>query len=380
MGLKFHLFSAAAFIAIFASFQNCGMKPSGVQNLGSHRSQLSTPINVKMIAGGFGHTCILLESGDLYCAGLNDRKQIGVPDIPLQTRFAETPLMTNIAEITAGASHTCARDNDGNVECWGDNSNGQLGAGNIPPRVPNGTYTVGGAVHLKGGPGGTCVIFSDNTISCWGSLVNNTRPTVPFNTPVKDLAIGSLHACAILTDDSVSCWGDNTFGQLGDETPDGEEPISHRDDLSVIIAQQAMRVYAGGFNSCVLLQDNSFTCWGGPPVGLNESVMFPNTISGIKEAALGPSHTCFLRLDDSMVCFGRSSFGQLGDGTRLEKMLDLSAQPILSNVKAISVFAENSCAVLTNGNFKCWGDNISGQLGDGTTIDKHTPSREPTCL
>jgi alpha-tubulin suppressor-like RCC1 family protein len=73
-------------------------------------------------------------------------------------------------------------------------------------------------------------------------------------------------------------------------------------------------------------------------------------------------------------CWGRGSFGQLGDGTKDEKKLP-GADVIknLSSVKAVSAGVNHSCALKTDGTVACWGLNDQGQLGNGRSGNRNIP-------
>jgi len=93
--------------------------------------------------------------------------------------------------------------------------------------------------------------------------------------------------------------------------------------------------------------------------------------------ALGHRHSCALLdtsalLSGAVKCWGSNLYGQLGDGTTTNRatLVDVSG---ITTAKRIALGGSHSCAVLTNGKVKCWGFNTIGQLGDGTTTDRTTP-------
>ncbi len=87
---------------------------------------------------------------------------------------------------------------------------------------------------------------------------------------------------------------------------------------------------------------------------------------------MGDRYSCALLSDGSVKCWGYNSSGQLGDGTTTDRHTPVSVQNISTGVQ-IALGYNHSCALLSDGTIKCWGDNAYGQLGDGTTTDRHTP-------
>ena len=79
-------------------------------------------------------------------------------------------------------------------------------------------------------------------------------------------------------------------------------------------------------------------------------------------------------VDGGVLCWGANDFGQLGDGTVVERLIPVSVE--LGGdvtVSEVSAGASHSCAKLDNGGVRCWGGNTFGQLGDGTTLDSTNP-------
>jgi len=85
----------------------------------------------------------------------------------------------------------------------------------------------------------------------------------------------------------------------------------------------------------------------------------------------GNSHTCALTSGGGAKCWGYNYFGQIGDNsttarrTPVDVCADDTCSSSLNNVVAISAGGSHTCALISGGRGKCWGNNIYGQLGDG---------------
>jgi len=89
--------------------------------------------------------------------------------------------------------------------------------------------------------------------------------------------------------------------------------------------------------------------------------------------AVGANHTCAIAADRSLRCWGSNRAGQLGDGTTTDRPTP-TVVPGLLNVRAVAAAQQqNTCALLADGSMYCWGDNAWGQIGDGTVGDRTIP-------
>lgn len=95
--------------------------------------------------------------------------------------------------------------------------------------------------------------------------------------------------------------------------------------------------------------------------------------------ASGEDHSCAVMQDATLMCWGSNDFGQLGDGTRVNRNYAV-AVPGLSNVVGVSPSRVHTCAVLSSGVVKCWGDGQAGSLGDGVSRSLYQPSLTPVTV
>jgi hypothetical protein len=135
------------------------------------------------------------------------------------------------------------------------------------------------------------------------------------------------HACALMTDGSVQCWGDNTAGQIGDGT------TSQRLTPTAVVGLPA------------------------PAVGISA----------------GAKHTCAVLDTGALYCWGLNASQQLGDGTVTPRPQPTQVYGLSSGIAAVAAGSVHTCAMTTTSDVKCWGDNVYGQLGDGTNIVRSQP-------
>src|SRR5437867_3949488 len=271
-------------------------------------------------------------------------------------RFTATGVGAATA-VDLGAFYSCALLQDGTVRCWGQNDLGQLGNGTSDP-VPNNPSTF-----------------------------NPTPVTVSGITTAVAISAGGWYTCALLQDGTVRCWGDNTYGELGNGaavlSPSPSNPVTPTPTpVTVSGITTAVAIEAGVFHMCAILRDGTLQCWGRGEEGrlgngstANSST--PVTVSGIAPAAIAPGaeHSCAVLRDGTMRCWGDNNFGQLGNGSPQGSFSTTPSGPVTGITTAIgaSSGADPTCALLQDGSLRCWGRNVDGRIGNGTTTDAFTP-------
>ena len=197
----------------------------------------------------------------------------------------------------------------------------------------------------------------------------------------KAISLGKYHTCAILDDDSLKCWGYNGSGQLGDGT------TTRRSTPTAVDLGDGRMAKAIGLrreHTCAILDDDSLKCWGDNEYGqlgkgtstrqIATTVDLGNMRTA-KSIITEKSHTCSILDDDSLKCWGYNGSGRLGDGTTTDRHSPTSVNlGVGRTAKAIELGNEHTCTILDDDSLRCWGDNGSGQLGDGTTTNRHSPT------
>lgn len=349
--------------------------------------------NIRQITLGGGHTCALTSANGVKCWGYNGSGQLGdnaTTDKRIPVDVAG--LGSGVAMIEANGYHTCALMITGSVKCWGYNNHGQLGDGTFTSKsTPTDVTSVNAGVQgLTAGSYHTCALTVSGGVKCWGynvfgQLGDNTAgndksipvDVIGLSSGVKAMTAGVYHTCALLTTGSVKCWGGNSFGQLGDGTVvDKHTPVD-----VVGLGSEIMAIAAGEAHTCALTISGGVKCWGanggklgnGTTVDQSTPVDVSGLGSGVQAIAAGRFHTCALLTSSSIRCWGINLFGQLGDGTTVNKSTPVNLTSLGSNMQAIAGGGFHTCALTTIGDIKCWGYNDHGQLGDNAPGNKSTP-------
>lgn len=313
--------------------------------------------------------------------------------------------------LDAGDEHTCAVLADRSARCWGKGLAGRLGYGN-----EENVLSAGGGGPISFGPGRSaraivagdfhsCAVLDDGSARCWGFGANgrlgygsSANVLSPATAPAIDLGpgrtataitAGASHTCVILDTGAVRCWGNGVSGRLGygdqrsigdDETPAAVGTV----DIGA--GRTAVAISAGDFHTCVIRDDAQLVCWGfgsggqlgyggTSDVGDNETpgAAGPVNLGARRARAVsgGKGHTCVVLDDASARCWGFGADGRLGYGGTASITSAVAAIPIDLGPgrSAIGIAAgeAHSCAILDTGAVRCWGFGGNGRLGTGAT-------------
>jgi len=354
-----------------------------------------SPALISQITAGAAHTCALTSSGAPKCWGFNASGQLG--DASTTDRLSPVNvagLSSGIGAIAAGWNHTCALTSGGALNCWGNNTSGQLGDGTTTDRTSpvNVTgFSSSGAIAVSGGYLHTCLLTRAGGVKCWGDnslgqLGNGTTTNslVPVNTVgmrsgIKKISSGNSHTCALTSSNSVKCWGDNARGQLGDGTTTNNLAAVNVSGLS----SGVLAISAGFDHTCALTSAGAVKCWGANTFGqlgdgTTDDRLKPVAVTGLSSGLVaisaGNGFTCALHYTGAVKCWGSNVTGQLGDGTNNNQLDPVDVVDLLSGVVSISTGGgEHTCSLTSSGIAQCWGGNAYGQLGDGTTNSQASP-------
>ncbi|MBN1439624.1 MAG: hypothetical protein JW929_09465 [Anaerolineales bacterium] len=345
------------------------------------------------ITSGENHTCIVTDSGRVLCWGNNEHGQLGDGTMVNRAVPVAAAGVENAMAVAAGWKHTCALTWEGKVLCWGYNRNGELGNGktvdsSLPVEVgglASGIRTIGTKEDH------TCTASIEGGVQCWGynefgQLGDGTRTSrsVPVDVPglaavVWEVVTGWGHTCILSEDGAVRCWGNNEYGQLGY----GQEATLRLAPVDVLGLQSGViGISAAGAQTCALLNGGAVRCWGNNKYGqlgdgTTEIRLGPAAVAGLGQGAArvaaGWNHTCAVMGNGELKCWGWNYYGQLGDETKILQTRPVNVRRLMEDAVEAALGWAHTCAITAGGSVKCWGRNDSGQLGDGTTIDSPVP-------
>ncbi|MCB0047357.1 MAG: hypothetical protein KDD92_18170 [Caldilineaceae bacterium] len=197
-----------------------------------------------------------------------------------------------------------------------------------------------------------------------------TSALVPLGN-IQAVTAGSGHACALTTDGGVFCWGDNTYGQLGDDTR-----VNRPTPVAVAgLNSGVIMISAGRDHTCALKESGELLCWGKNDDGqIGDNTLTdrrtPAAVyglgAGVQAIAAGGEFTCALVTDGGLKCWGQNFDGQLGIGSTEDRKVPTDVSGLSSGVVNLTAGGEHACALTAQGDVKCWGANLHGQLGDGS--------------
>ena len=203
---------------------------------------------------------------------------------------------------------------------------------------------------------------------------------------VTAVGTGAVHSCAVLGDGgALTCWGLDVFGNVGTGVPFDADatcpsgPCRPTPTPVVGLGAGVAAVGAGAEHTCALTRAGAVWCWGlgtsgqlgnGQRPGGNGGVPTPVRVTGldrdVQAIATGGDHSCALTTAGAVLCWGANAFGQLGDGTDVDRFAPVPVSGLDSGVTAIAAGQSHSCAVLVSGAVKCWGLTRFGAVGNGS--------------
>ncbi|MHA3684524.1 RCC1 domain-containing protein [Leucobacter sp. HY1908] len=360
-------------------------------------------VTFTQVSAGYLHSVAVAADGAVYAGGYNSSGQLGDgtntgSSVPVPV---EMPDGVTFTQVSAGSLHSVAVAADGTAYAWGDNSSGQLGDGtntgsSVPVRVkmPDGvtfTQVSAGSLH-------SVALTEDGTAYAWGANSGgrlgdgtNTGSSVPVSVEMPvgvtftQVSAGYLHSVALAADGTAYAWGNNSDGQLGDGT-NTSSSVSVPKPVQMPAGVTFTQVSAGYWHSVAVAADGAAYAWGYNVAGqLGDGTHTSSNVpvqvelpAGVtfKQVSAGGSHSVAVAVDGAAYAWGSNVFGQLGNATNTGSNVPVQVEfPAGVTFKQVSAGGSHSAAVAADGTAYAWGSNSSGQLGDGTFVNRNVPVR-----
>ena len=401
--------------------------------------------NIAAIAASGNHSLALHSDGRVFSWGRNNDGQLG-NGRPIDSTTARQvvdrigAVIQSATTLAAGPHHNLARRSDGKLLAWGANNYGQLGDGSLNLKryavlVIDRNLNPIDNIGVPGNPTDpTLDSDGDGTpdvqdafpydprykvdtdqdglpdeweIEHFGNLTtanattdtdgdgstdsdefkHGSDPKATLTVARSPIAAGDNHSLGLKVDGTLLAWGYNNYGQLGDgTTTNRSQPVTVKVGGTALTGLRS--IAANGSHSLALKADGTVLAWGlnnygqigdgttvnrSQPVTVQAAASVP--LRGVVAVAAGNSHSLALKADGTVLAWGLNNYGQLGDGTTTNRswpvLLTDDNGVVISGIIAIAAGQSHSLALKADGTVLAWGYNGNGQLGDGTNTTRY---------
>ena len=360
----------------------------------------------RVAVGGYA-ACAVKNGGVMCWGGFDGNDELGSG--ATNGSFTPVPvqgLTSGVADVSVGLDFVCALTGGGGVVCWGDGTEGALGNGElaVSPLPVQVKGLTSGVLAVSAGADSTSAIMADGSVVTWGFASNgelgngsaesdsstgggvgnaSSVPVKVTGLSSRAISISTGQApCVATTAGTVECWG------IIAEYAGTPVPVLGLDQVTAIAT--------GGnigpqFFTCAVAEAGVTYCWGGNAEGqlgdgttTNSGLPVENATlfqgSTAVSGATGGDFACGVSSGDAY-CWGQNGSGQLGNGGTVSSAMPVGVEGLTSGVTAISAGYRSACAITTagadggdaGGALYCWGDNTYGQLGNDSTTNSNLP-------
>ena len=303
--------------------------------------------------------------------------------------------LKGIKQLSAGCYHGLALMNNGTMKSWGADDYGMLGNGSPTGdiHVPTKIDGINNVKAVSAGCAHSLALKENGTVWAWGYNVSGGLGdgNAPNNSdvPVKvknlgdvvSITAGDDFSVALKRNGTVWTWGQNNAGQLGQGQSGGSNDLPGK--VTGLKNVRKISTYASASHVLALLENGSVRTWGvndngqlgdGSLDDADSPVRVVTIANNIKAVAGGYYYSLVLTEQGVVWGWGQNSTGELGDGTLVDKPAPVKVER-LGKVKAIAAGEHHSLALKPDGTLRAWGRNSYGGLGDGTDVTRTLPVR-----
>lgn len=297
--------------------------------------------------------------------------------------------------ISAGSDHVLALKIDGSLWAWGVNTEGVLGDGTfVNKSSPTQIGTATDWSKIDTGAYKSFAIKTNGTLWAWGKntegeLGNGTK--ISSNIPIQigtdsnwiEVKSAYAHTLALKNDGTIWVWGRNYSFQLGNDTT-----LPSYIPIQVGVANDWAKIEASDLSSFAIKTNGTLWAWGGNGVGnlgngTTTNIGIPTQIgtdtNWAKISTNGLTNTLAIKTNGTLWAWGNNLHGQIGNGTTEGVTLGSPSITAPVQIGTATNWAEvasdiHSLAIKTTGSLWAWGRNLDGSLGNGTEIDRYVPT------
>jgi Alpha-tubulin suppressor and related RCC1 domain-containing proteins len=395
---------APSLLVAFGMVSFCFFGPVAEANASSSTVDTTVFLNV-----GYSHSFALTSSGSLFAWGSNSSGQLGdgtTTNQPLPVRIPESCFGSEkVVSLSSGQDFSVALTSSGNVFTWGLNSYGQLGDGTktnhvTPVQISPSCFGGQSITSLCCGASFSLALTSSGSVYSWGAnssgqlgdgtsvhrYVPTPVPTSNFGgETVSSLACAGSNSLAMTSSGKVYSWGDNYYGQIGIGRSGGIVSAPTLIPTSNFGGETIIRLAASSDFSLALTSSGKVYSWGENDIGqlgdgttTNRSAptLIPSSSFGgesVSSLFAHYAHGFVLTASGSVYSWGFNTYGQLCDGTTTNRSTPTLVQTSSFGGESVSSIALGSMytlALTSSGNVYACGSNFRGELGDGTLVDR----------
>lgn len=345
-----------------------------------------------------GRGCAISSSNALYCWG--DNRYGGVGDgSATQVDLVPVHVATGLtfSSVAMGIGGSCALATGGGLYCWGPDdgvSNGGTISNSPAPSVTPARVAASlSFVSISRGAYDVCGITADGHAYCWGTnsygedgdattSTNATPVLVQGGQTFVVVSVGAYQSCGLVAGGAAWCWGRNESGELGNgATADSHVPVP-------VAGGHTFVAISAGNPTCAIDRNGASWCWGdnssgalgngsttnsAVPVAVTNGLIFSSISVSTYPGSTSLSYACGITTSAAAYCWGNNLYGQLGNGTDAATLVPI---PVAGGFTfaALSAGYGNACGITTVGVAVCWGLRAFGDLGNGTIGYRNLPT------